>query len=336
MVLRQSGNGWNFASEAILEDFVWQHLPSLLECYPLKRQYFSDGDVCDILALTTQKQLVVIELKNVEDRYIVSQLTRYYESLLRLKPFQPEVDYKLPIRLLAVAPTFHRHNWVDKAHSKLAIEFWQFEVHQEATQFYLQLKNADTGQIATAAIPHQVVNAASFGDQTAPPPKRFSDWLDGCTAAEQQGLLRIRATMLGFDQRLQEVVTTKNIQYGRGQKVCAELRFSRKTGKPVLFLRITLPTFGVKKKVVGRMRVWLEGDDAVYVGHVPDGLGKMKTLAEWAEEGVQSHRLSSSWSSKSSQPIEVEAYLHRVEQPAGTNALDTLVNLALQKWLEKL
>ena len=65
MVLRQSGNGWNFASETILEDFVWQHLPSLLECQPLKRQYFSDGDVCDILALTTQKRLVIIELKNV-------------------------------------------------------------------------------------------------------------------------------------------------------------------------------------------------------------------------------------------------------------------------------
>ena len=143
----------------------------------------------------------------------------------------------------------------------------------------------------TAEIPHQVVNAASAADQTPAPPKRFLDWLDGCTAAEQQGLLRVRAMLLGFDQRLQEVVTTKSIQYGRGQKVCAELRFSRKTGKPVLFLRLTLPTFGVGKKVVGRMRVWLEGDDAVYVGHVPDGLGKMKTLAEWAQEGVQSYQL---------------------------------------------
>jgi hypothetical protein len=53
----------------------------------------------------------------------VSQLTRYYESLLRLKPFQSEVNYDLPIHLVAVAPTFHRHNWVDKAHSKLVIEF---------------------------------------------------------------------------------------------------------------------------------------------------------------------------------------------------------------------
>lgn len=101
----------------------------------------------------------------------MSQLTRSYERLLRLKLFLLEVDYELPIRLIAVAPTFHRHNWVDKAHSKLAIEFWQFEVHQEATRFYLQFKNTDTVQVATVEIPRQVVDAASFGDQTTAPPK---------------------------------------------------------------------------------------------------------------------------------------------------------------------
>lgn len=29
MVLKKSGNGWNFASETIWEDFVSQHLPTL-------------------------------------------------------------------------------------------------------------------------------------------------------------------------------------------------------------------------------------------------------------------------------------------------------------------
>ncbi|WP_375492887.1 endonuclease NucS domain-containing protein [uncultured Nostoc sp.] len=73
--LIKTGNGWKFATEADLEDFVWANLKELFGFIPLKRQYYINGQICDILALRENKQLVVLELKNAEDRYI-QQLTR--------------------------------------------------------------------------------------------------------------------------------------------------------------------------------------------------------------------------------------------------------------------
>jgi len=86
--LRKTGQGWKFSSEAALEDFVWATLKQLLGLAPLKRQYSVKGEVCDILAIDSNQKLVVIELKNAEDRYLVQQLTRYYDNLLEEKPFK--------------------------------------------------------------------------------------------------------------------------------------------------------------------------------------------------------------------------------------------------------
>lgn len=92
----------NFNSVAALEDFVWENLSELLNLTPIARQYYIEGQLCDILATDLNKQLVVIELKNTEDRYIVQQLTRYYDSLQTHQPFAEQVDYQQPIRLLAM------------------------------------------------------------------------------------------------------------------------------------------------------------------------------------------------------------------------------------------
>lgn len=121
--LKKTGTGWEFTNEAALEDFVWDNLKSLLNLTPLKRQYFVRSEVCDILAVDDNRQLVVLELKNTEDRYIVQQLTRYYDALLEVKPFDAEIDYSKPIRLVAVAPIFHRHNEIDRKYHKLIFGF---------------------------------------------------------------------------------------------------------------------------------------------------------------------------------------------------------------------
>ncbi len=80
--LRKTGQGWEFEGEQALEDFTWANLKQLLKLTPLKRQYVVKGQICDILAVDENKRLVVLELKNSEDRYIVQQLTRYYDALL--------------------------------------------------------------------------------------------------------------------------------------------------------------------------------------------------------------------------------------------------------------
>ena len=76
--LRKTGSGWEFANEEALEDFVEVHLQSLLGLTVIKRQFTVNEQRCDIIAVDENKRLVVLELKNGEDRYVVQQLTRYY------------------------------------------------------------------------------------------------------------------------------------------------------------------------------------------------------------------------------------------------------------------
>lgn len=96
-MLRKVDGNWQFATENNLEDFAWSRLSNLFQLTPLKRQYRVYGDVCDILAVDENCRLVIIELKNAEDRYVVQQLTRYHHSLLEEKPFQQYIDYQIPI-----------------------------------------------------------------------------------------------------------------------------------------------------------------------------------------------------------------------------------------------
>lgn len=151
-MLKKVRDGWQFASESNLEDFVWSQLDRLFELSPLKRQYIAFGDICDILALDKDSRLVIIELKNVEDRYIVQQLTRYYHSLLEEKPFQQQINYQLPVRLIAVAPSFHRHSWIDRKYHKLNFEFMSFITMQQESEVYLHLTDLTTKKVSQAKI----------------------------------------------------------------------------------------------------------------------------------------------------------------------------------------
>jgi RecB family endonuclease NucS len=130
----------------------------------LKRQYFVRGEVCDILAVDDNRQLVVLELKNLEDRYIVQQLTRYYDALLEIKPFQAEVDYGEPIRLVAVAPSFHRHNEIDRKYHKLIFDFLKIIILKESDRFYLHLQNIDTEQVFKREILYREIDFSIFNE----------------------------------------------------------------------------------------------------------------------------------------------------------------------------
>ncbi len=118
-MLKKTEDKWEFESEEDLENFVWENLPSLLKFNPLKRQNPVNREKSDILAVTPERQLAIIELKNIEDRYIVQQLTRYYDSLCSEKPFSTKINYNKRIRLIAIAPSFHRHNFIDRKHHQL-------------------------------------------------------------------------------------------------------------------------------------------------------------------------------------------------------------------------
>lgn len=151
-MLKKVDGNWQFTSENNLEDFVWGKLNSLFSLSPLKRQYTVYGNICDILALDENGRLVILELKNVEDRYIVQQLTRYYHSLQEQKPFQQQVNYQLPLRLIAIAPNFHYHNWIDREYHKLSFEFVSFTISQQQNDICLQLTDLDTKKVSQVKI----------------------------------------------------------------------------------------------------------------------------------------------------------------------------------------
>ena len=213
----------NFKSELALEEFVWENLWELLSLTPIARQYYIEGQLCDILATDLNKQLVVIELKNTEDRYIVQQLTRYYDSLQARQPFAEQVDYQQPIRLLAIAPKFHKHSFVDRKHSLLHYQFASFRIMPRDTEnLYFQLVDSDTEQVWSLAIPpnfHPLVvsilnDISEPVHEIPPPPKSLRKIIEGTSSQTQTRILTIRERILNFNYSMREVGLTSRTQYG--------------------------------------------------------------------------------------------------------------------------
>ena len=240
--LRKVSEGWEFSSELALEVFIWERLEDLLQLQPFQRQYAVMGEVCDILALTPERQLVILELKNTEDRYIIQQLTRYYANLLEEGPFPDSIDYEKPIRLIAIAPTFHRHNYIDRQYSRLTFEFVRVKVTR-SEQFYLELHREDAAaEVIKAALPFQEVELDQQSTDLPEVPEQLLRWLGACSAADQQAVLKARQQILSFHPRMQEMVSKTSIQYGTGKtKLCAEICFQKSRQQPILFLWLPLP-----------------------------------------------------------------------------------------------
>jgi RecB family endonuclease NucS len=270
--LMKTGQGWKFESEDALEDFAWANLKQLLGLTPLKRQYVIKGQICDILAVDENKRLVVLELKNSQDRYIVQQLTRYYDALLEEKPFKEVVDYAQPIELIAIIPNLHRDNLTDKKYHHLSITFLQFEIVRVGEKLYLKLKNIDTERLFSLELRHR---ERSSTESIPIPPKLLQKLLSSCSLEQLKVIMEIRNQILSFDKRLEEISTGGSIKYGNGKnktsKFCAELCSDSK-GNFLIFL--WLPFKAGASQKVGRARIGLnyETGKALIEGYVSQGI----------------------------------------------------------------
>lgn len=270
--LRKTGSGWEFESETILEDFVWVNLQQLLGLIPLKRQYRVSGQICDIVAVDQNKRLVVLELKNGEDRYIVQQLTRYYDALLEEKAFNAEIDYSQPVRLVAIAPNFHKDNFTDRKYHKLFLEFLQFKIIQTSKIFYLQLEDIDSSKVSKVNISYKATDST---ENVSTPPPALQKLLSRCTPEQIKVILSIRNQILSFDQRIEEMSTATSIKYGNGKskqsKLCAEFCSDSK-GSLLIFL--WLPRKNLTSKIISRARIWTDWNDTALIeGYVSAGVG---------------------------------------------------------------
>ncbi|MBG1268587.1 endonuclease NucS domain-containing protein [Nostoc sp. WHI] len=332
--LRKTGEGWEFASETALEDFIWENLQQLLSFTPLKRQYAAKGEFCDILALNESKQLVILELKNAEDRYVIQQLTRYYDNLLDDRPFAEQIDYHQPVKLIAAAPSFHRHNLIDCKYNLLTIDLLQIQVFKDNQQFQLCLQDISTNQTWSIPISYQELNFSSTKHDISETPQLLLDWLGACSAEEQQAILKLREKILSFDERIKEQIEGRNtIRYGKGKsKPVAEFCYQRASHKPVVFLWLPTPN-SRQKEVIGRLRLWLEGEIVTHLGHVPEGFGRMKLQSEWDAIPREKRPRNLYWSlsHKSFMPVPISQGYNDV-----SNSLESLADLALTKWLTRI
>ncbi len=194
MMLRKTGTGWEFVSEAALEEFVWNNLEALFGLAPLARQLRVNDEICDIVGVDQSKSLGIIELKNVEDRYVIQQLTRYYANLRTERPHSDRIDYSRSPRLLVVAPKFHRHNLIDREFSILPIEFFVVRVVREEERFFLLLET-DHRPYRRIEIPYRETEGPAVDDM-APPPDQLVKWLGCCQPEFYNGLLRLRSKLL--------------------------------------------------------------------------------------------------------------------------------------------
>ena len=362
--LRKTGQAWGFESEEALEDFAWDNLTHLLGLTPLKRQYVVKGQICDILALDENKRLVVLELKNIEDRYVVQQLTRYYDALLEEKPFKEVVDYTQPISLIAITPKIHRDNLIDRKYHHLSLRFLQFQLVMSGEALYLQLKDIDTDKLFQLEIRRQETDST---ESLLIPPKLLQKLLSSCSNEQVRVIMEIRNQILGFDKRMEEISIAGSIKYGNGKsktsKFCAEFCSDSK-GHFLIFL--WLPLKGLKSQKVCRARIWTDWDDnALVEGYVSKGIGaeislykkvilnRDKTLKknslgqvtyETARKDIRQYckdinrirrRMAESQPVTHEELKYIEAYIDEHDN-VPYKSLKFLVDLALKKWLERL
>jgi RecB family endonuclease NucS len=239
---------------------------------PLKRQYVVKGQICDILAVDENKRLVVLELKNNEDRYVVQQLTRYYDALLEEKPFKEVVDYRQPIDLIAITPKVHRDNLIDKKYHHLSIRFLQFQLVMSGEALYLQLKDIDTDKLFQLEIRRQDRDST---ESLPIPPKLLQKLLSSCSNEQVKVIMEIRNQILSFDKRMEEISIAGSVKYGNGKsktsKYCAEFCSDSK-GNFLIFLWIPFKA-GASQKI-GRARIGLnyEKGKALIEGYVSKGI----------------------------------------------------------------
>ncbi|MGG6270527.1 endonuclease NucS domain-containing protein [Leptolyngbya sp. AN03gr2] len=331
--LRQCGSQWNFHNESELEDFVWTHLLSFLGLLPLKRQFSIQGQVCDILAIAPDQQLVVIELKNEVNRYVVQQLTRYYHALQQERPLAEQVDYSKPIRLIAISPCFHRDNLIDQQYNRLSVEFLQFEILDDSEGLSWRLRDLEKQEIWNLRLPQFPQNSS----WTLPPvPRKLLNNLANVDGAHRECILEIRQMLLEFDERMQETVLASQLLYGKGKtRSCAEFRFGSpfhslaQPKKLNLLLKLPHPERNQMCKFLIDSRDWSKIDRLYYCPN-----GRRPRYATWQQPNQLLKTLQEC--GEEMQKDEIENYRKLLENPDRATSVELWVEIALEHWTKRL
>lgn len=336
---------WEFQNELYLENFVSETIEPLLNLRQLARQYYLNNQVCDLLAVTQECQLVIVELKNMEDRYIIQQLTRYYEAVREHQPFTEEVNYQLPIRLIAIATQLHQHNLIDRKYSQLSFELFTFHIlATEADSFCFELNDLDSKQKVKLDIPKkfhpficcnddEIFQPSSF---QLPPPKSLRILTKELSSEQQAYILGIRKKILDFDERMIEVGKTTRTMYGMRKgdkdiyqtKLCAEFMPTMPGDRrPRLLLRLPYPKreFGGAGRTYKKEKV--KGLTWVEIRHENEWNPK-SAIELFFYVGKSLNRFSY----KCNLNTYTNLYRDLTEENESFHTLDDLIALSLKEW----
>ncbi|MEG4508246.1 hypothetical protein QUA81_32225 [Microcoleus sp. F6_B4] len=240
------------------------------------------------------------------------------------------MDYAQPVRLIAIAPKFHRDNFTDRKYHGLFFKFLQFAIVRDGENLNLQLKNIDNEQISQVEITYQPTEST---ENIPNPPREFRNLLKKFIDDEQQVIWRIREKILRFDTRMQEIICSPSIGYGKGKsKLCAQISVDRRAGegyiRPALMLWLPLSPCRDNCNRVGRMAIYnRKTNDALSLSKIDE----YSYLRHWP---VGSRYSSSDWQA---QTWDLKHYVTEItKQKNESNFLEFLINLSLEKWLQRL
>ena len=199
-------------------------MPKLLNLKPLHRQFSIDGKFCDLLAVDKADRLVIVELKNVEDRYVVQQLVCYYDAIARAQSLPFEASTTAP-RLLAISPSFYADTLTDCQYCTLPVELFTFSIQSSTSGRFKLVLSDDAGKDVSALALPKSLQANQPGIHIAAPPRKLLNWLSRVHELEHAWILALRQQLLGADARMKEIVEPNRILYGKGKsKPCCELK----------------------------------------------------------------------------------------------------------------
>lgn len=346
--LRKTDGTWTFRDETTLEDFVWEHLSQLFGLTRLKRQFTIDSltkeEICDILAVAPDGGLVILELKNKPDHYVVQQLTRYYDRILTVKPFAEQVSYGQPVRLIAVMPSIHQRNLIDRKYHTLNIDLYSFTIIQDQYTLSFTLSREDGETQMVCPIPYAKAHIPEDAD--TPPvkeiprvPRAFQKILDEHLPTQKQRILEIREHILSLDDRIREVISGRTLQYGFKKhdndvyqsKLYAEFftEFSHdKFAKIHFSLWLPYPT---GKITFGRQYTQRDRGSSRFVIHVEDDWHRVRTVYaqpngnRFNSYELRTFKMNDFWS----------LYTQLTGNPKQPDTLDTFLKIAFDEWLER-
>ncbi|MBD2179020.1 DUF91 domain-containing protein [Pseudanabaena sp. FACHB-1998] len=346
------GGSAEFETERHLEWFFWYTVLPKIGLKPLKSQHTCREGICDILAKGNQNQLVIVELKNVEDSHVIEQITAYFDALIEEKPFSEQIDYTKSIELYTVCPTYRNRTVTTLKHHKLKFTLFSYAVKSSNQGFIFTLYEWLTNiEIAKIDIPIAVEIAPTLN--LPDPPKAFVNLLGNCSECEKIWAIEIRDQIYQFAQSLNYKIYEKPygkwVRFERNkQNPIAEIGWENKRESLVVYLWLPFMTVNGQcnmrrdsYKRTAMMRLWIDDGIVRYVGYIEN---QRKSWLVVTDEEIQKGKftkpvklqrkgLSAYWKGLA---MPTDIYLDLMGFTPRSHSLNSFVELSLEHSLQRL